>query len=61
MLTLIKNVVTHIFQFMPQSLYSTEYTIDSACSRAEDFVFKHMSRQAGDRAKSSRSRLTAAV
>ena len=34
---------------------------DSACSRAEDFVFKHMSFRVDDCAKLSRSRLTAAV
>lgn len=40
MLMLIENVVTHIFQFMSQSLYSAEYTIEGQEGR-ERHVFTH--------------------
>jgi len=63
-LTLIENVVTHIFQFMSASLYAAEYTTSLPTARvhARKILFSSTClRRTGGRAKSSRSRLTAAV
>jgi len=63
-LTLIENVVTHIFQFMSPSLYSAEFTIGSQqrlFTRGRFCLQAYVSSKIGDCAKLSRSHLTAAV